>query len=137
MEQTTNTENLLKLIKENPSLPIVLMVDYEVVGGDYGRWLGSFGSAYAGEYAVFNENYYNDRDDFKEDYYNYNEEHLTEKFDYDPTINLFSNGKYTKEERKHNEEQEKLLEKYLEEIADNYFKKAIIVDIDIPDVDMI
>ena len=39
----TKTEELLKLIKENPDLPIVPMVDGEVVGDDcYRYWLGIF-----------------------------------------------------------------------------------------------
>lgn len=51
--------HLLDLIKENPNLPIVPMVDYEVVADDtWGYWLGSWGSAridryYKGEERVF------------------------------------------------------------------------------------
>lgn len=41
---TTNSGELLKLIRENPNLPVVPMVDYEVCGDDsciwwLGRWL--------------------------------------------------------------------------------------------------
>lgn len=43
----------LKLVKENPDLPIVAMVDNEVCGGDdYGWWLGSFGRAEVTEYTT-------------------------------------------------------------------------------------
>ena len=38
------SEELLKLVAENPDLPVVPMVDSEVCGGDeYGYWLGEFG----------------------------------------------------------------------------------------------
>ena len=41
-----NTKNLLELIQQNPDLPIVPMVDAEIVNGDdWGRWMGSFGAA--------------------------------------------------------------------------------------------
>lgn len=40
---TENIKELLKLIQENPDLEIVPMVDYEVVGDDYGFWLGKWG----------------------------------------------------------------------------------------------
>ena len=48
----TDTEKLLKLIKENPDLPVVPMVDGEVCGDDSGWWLGRWGSAYIDEYYV-------------------------------------------------------------------------------------
>lgn len=44
--QNENIKTLLDLIKENPDLPIVPMVESEVVAGDdYTSWLGSFGKA--------------------------------------------------------------------------------------------
>ena len=39
---------LLQLIKENPDLTIIPMVYYEVVDGDYNRWMGSIGDCYVG-----------------------------------------------------------------------------------------
>lgn len=57
--QNQNVKDLLKLIKKNPTLPIVAMVDGEIVGGDdYGRWVGSFGGCRVDEY-VYDE-YYGD-----------------------------------------------------------------------------
>lgn len=47
-----NTEELFKLIKENPTLPVVPMVEFEVVGEDYGRWMGSWGQAYIDRYLI-------------------------------------------------------------------------------------
>ncbi len=38
---TEKTKELLKLIEENPDLPIVPMVDAEVIGDDSGYWLGN------------------------------------------------------------------------------------------------
>lgn len=44
--QKENVKTLLDLVKENPDLRILPMVDYEVVGGDdYSNWGGSFGKA--------------------------------------------------------------------------------------------
>ena len=77
---------LLQLIKENPDLTIIPMVYYEVVDGDYNRWMGSIGDCYVGEYAILNERYYEDRDEFEEDYYDYNMEEINEQFGYDPCI---------------------------------------------------
>lgn len=51
-----NTENLLKLIQENPELPVVPMVDSEVVAdGSCCYWLGTFGSASVEEYYIGDE----------------------------------------------------------------------------------
>lgn len=41
-----NFEELMKLIQENPELPVVPMVEYEVCGGDECAWWeGKFGTA--------------------------------------------------------------------------------------------
>ena len=37
-----NTKELLELIKENPDLPILPMVNYKVCGGDFAYWTGCF-----------------------------------------------------------------------------------------------
>lgn len=110
----SKTQELIKLISENPELPILPMVDYEVVCEDGGRWLGSFGSCYVGEYALFNDRYYDERDEFKEDYLDFYCDELCRRFD------IYSN----KDEK---------LEKYLGEVADKCFTKAIIVNIDLPE----
>ena len=103
-----NTQKLIELIKENPDLPIIPMVFYEVVGEDYGNWVGRFSTCYVGEYTLFNDRYYEDREEFKEDYYDYYEEKIKKKCSCNPL-------------------QES---KYLNEIAEGFFKKAIIVYID-------
>lgn len=59
---------LLELVKQNPDLPILPMVDSEIVGDDgYCRWMGSWGDSYIGEYIKGREHiYYRDDDDFGE-----------------------------------------------------------------------
>lgn len=72
MGNTNKSKELLKLIAENPDLPVVPMVDSEVYGGEeYGYWLGSFGRSEVGEYALFDDRYFTDRDDLEEVYADY------------------------------------------------------------------
>ena len=44
-ENRKNAEALLKLIAENPELPLLPMVDCEVIGDDYGNWAGNWGNS--------------------------------------------------------------------------------------------
>lgn len=121
MSNTKNVEKLLKLVKTNPDLPIVAMVDNEVVGDDgYSRWMGEFGCVEVGEYTLYDDQFFTDRDEFKKRFYDNNDDALCDKFHYDPR----------------NNENYKLLEDYLDEIAESAFIKAIIVDIDLPDPSM-
>lgn len=127
-------KEFLRLIEENPNLPIVPMVDCEIVGDGYGRWLGAFGYAYVGEYALYDDRFYDDREEFKERYYDINDEALAERFEYNPRINDFTvaQNKYTALDLEINTFNEKRLEEYLDKVADEYFTKAIIVNIDLP-----
>lgn len=43
---------LLKLISENPDLPIVPMVDSNIVSDDYGYWLADWGSSRVDSYLI-------------------------------------------------------------------------------------
>ena len=53
-----NTKKRLDLIQQNPDLPIVPMVDAEIVSGDdWGRWMGSFGAARVDEYLIPPQDY--------------------------------------------------------------------------------
>lgn len=53
------TKELLELIKENPDLPILPMVNYEVCGSNnYIYWVGSFSKCWVDEYIV--DNWYGD-----------------------------------------------------------------------------
>lgn len=139
MTYTERNNELLRIVAENPDLPIVAMVDSDVVCEDCGRWLASFGRVEVGEYAVYNEEYFDDRESFKENYYDRNDDELCEKFNYHPWINDYTvnQGRFTAEQLSANKEAEKALEEYLDEIAEKHFKKAIIVNVDLPDIDLI
>jgi hypothetical protein len=93
-----NTQKLLQLVAENPDLPIVPMVYYDVVGDGYNYWLGTFGSCYVGEYACYNDRYYEDRDELKEAYFGYNEEDFEGYFDDDleEALDLATDHMWTK-----------------------------------------
>lgn len=56
-KQTDNLKELLGLIEKRPDLPVVAMVDYEVVADDgYGYWMGEWGKCEIDKYIV-HENY--------------------------------------------------------------------------------
>lgn len=65
---TEQAKELFKLIEENPDLPIIPMVDTEVVGGgEFGYWMAAFGKAEIKEFAI--DEWYGDgivryRDDY-------------------------------------------------------------------------
>lgn len=113
-----NIKDLIKLIQENPDLPVISMVEQEAVSDEYGYTVASFGRAYLEEYAIYNERYYDDRESFKEDYYDYNDEELSEKFNYKPRLPI---------DNEENNQNSYLLDEYLDGIADQYFKRAIVV----------
>lgn len=55
-KQKERLKELFQLIKENPDLPILPMVNSEIVADDgYARWTASWGSAYVGEYYITDE----------------------------------------------------------------------------------
>jgi hypothetical protein len=113
-----NIKDLIKLIQENPDLPVISMVEDEAVSGECGYTVTSFGKAYIEEYALLGDRYYDDRESFKEDYYDWHDEELCEKFNYKPRLPL---------DNEENNQNSYLLEAYLDEVADKYFKKAIVV----------
>lgn len=52
-KQTKNLQELFKLIQERPDLPIVAMVDSEIVADDgYNYWLGEWGKCEIDRYIV-------------------------------------------------------------------------------------
>lgn len=60
-----NLAALLQLMEEHPALPVVAMVDSEIVADDgYARWLGSWGSCYLETYYKGEEqvHFYDDDD---------------------------------------------------------------------------
>ena len=135
MNITENIQKLITLATEHPELPIIAMVDGEIVGDDsYHRWVGYFGSVELGEYVLYDDRFIDDREEFKEKYYDYNDDELCEKFGYEPGINEYTlkNGHCTRKRYEENKENEKRLEAYLDEVAERAFKAAIIVNIDLP-----
>lgn len=66
-KQQSNIEELLKLVKENPDLEIVPMVETEVCcGDDFNYWMGSWGSAEIDEVYHLDERIYFRSDDEEE-----------------------------------------------------------------------
>jgi len=63
-KEAEHREELFKLMRENPDLPIVPMVDSEIVADDgYCRWRGAWGGSYIGEYLTGEECIYFREDD--------------------------------------------------------------------------
>lgn len=135
-----NLQELIRLVQENPELPVICEVDGEICCGDeYAWYLGEFGRCFVGEYAVYNDRVFvDDREGLKEEYYGRYDEELCEKFGYDPRINEWTTnkGQYTPEQFTANSEREEALDAYLDKIADRYFKRAIIVNIIMPDYEL-
>ena len=128
-----NTD-LIKLIQENPDLPIVPLVDGDICW-DSGYWLGSFGTASIEYIGIVGERYYDDVESFKEAYYDRHDEELCEKFSYDPrccSVNV-ERGLYTEQQFAENCLAEEALETYLTEQARHLMVKAIVVYIREPD----
>lgn len=112
-----NTAKLLRLIKENPTLPVVPMVYSEVVADDgYSTWLGSFGDCYVDEY-VQTELHGEERFVTKGDQSEI-EEYLVDKL-------LDGDGRYLSDEQV-----ERLAHEQAEDLP---WKKAIIVYIGLPE----
>lgn len=51
-KERKNREELFRLMRENPELPVVPMVDGEIPGDDSGYWLGAWGGARIDEYLL-------------------------------------------------------------------------------------
>ena len=52
MKEKENRDNLFRLMKENPDLPVVPFVDSEIVKEGVGYWQGSWGLAMVDEYVI-------------------------------------------------------------------------------------
>lgn len=63
------TQEFLRLVQENPDLPIVPMVNGELVCDDgYNYWLGSFGSSEINEWVCVDDHFYtrNEQDEVED-----------------------------------------------------------------------
>ncbi len=104
-----NSEELLKLIKEYPDLPVIPMVWYEIVADDCcSYWLGSFRNCSVGEYACYNSHVYTDREELEEEYYDRHDE-------------------------EYNNMSDEEIEADIKTKTENLWIKAIIVWIDLPE----
>lgn len=109
-------KELIELITNNPDLPIFAWVDSDVVCDDScGKWLGRFGSAEIKEYA-------------KVKAYGYNEQTMVFKDEIDEYFNCLIEEKYFEIEP-----DEKAIELANKEIGKLKYKKAIFVNVDLPD----
>jgi hypothetical protein len=124
-------KELLKLVAENPDLPIVAMVDGEIVDDPSMMWLGSITHAVISDIGLIGERYYDNREDFKEAYYNKHDEELDQRFNYKPCIGTW--GVFTDEVIKANDEASEMLEAFLDAKADEYMRKAIVIYVREPD----
>lgn len=106
-------KDLLDLVRENPDLPIIPFVNYEVCAGDEcAYWLGSFDLCRVDEYAIV-EVHGEDRTYLKDD-----EEEIRDYY-YDCTYGM------------DDEEADAEVQRQMDRIE---WTKAIIVFIDLPDV---
>lgn len=116
----TPEQELLKLVAENPGLPVVAMVDAEIVCDDCGWWLGKLHSCRVDSYIIHNE-----RVLFEEDA----EEELLDEF-YDRHYEEISHETISEREREEYAEA-----RALAEIKDIKFKKAIVLYVSMPSED--
>ena len=128
-----NTE-LIKIVTENPDLPIITMVNGEVCGDDCGYWLGHCGSASIELVGLIGERYYTDFEEFMEVYYDRHSGELCDKFNYNPRCCAVAveRGEYTQEQFAANCLAEEKLDDYLKEVATKYMIKAIVMYVDPP-----
>ena len=127
-------KELLELAAANPELPIIAMVHGEVCGDDCGYWFGHCGSASVELVGLLGERYYDDREDFMEAYYDRHDAELCEKFGYLPRCCAVTveRGEYTQEQFAANCLAEEKLNNYLNEVANKYMIKAIVMYVDLP-----
>lgn len=60
-----NVEKFIKLVQEHPDLPVVPMVNYEVVcSSEYNYWMGSFFDCHVGTYWLTDEAMCEDEGEF-------------------------------------------------------------------------
>lgn len=129
-------KDLLKLIAENPELPVVAMVNGDICWDDSCYWMGRFSAASIKLVGLIGDHWYDDSESFKEVYYDKYSEKLCEKFNYSPRCCVASveRGEYTQEQFAANCLAEAELDKYLNEMANKYMKKCIVVYVDAPEM---
>lgn len=108
-----NRDKLFRLMLENPDLPVIPFVDWEIVGDGFGTWIGSWGAARVDEF-IFPQQ------------------------DFEPVIFKSNDNVLDTLERCLPEEQADALPDTVAECRPYYdalpWTKAIIVNIDMPEV---
>lgn len=116
--QQERIELLLKLIKENPELEIVPMVDGELGGGDFSYWMGSWGKAEIDEVYHEDERIY---------FRSIDEDELVDDFADQIFDSEYPNHKYL------SDEESKIVTSKAEQQVQNLgWQKAIVVKIELP-----
>lgn len=101
-------QKLRKLIIANPDLPVIFMVNSDVIVDDsYANWLASISSVEVGEYCCYKTRYYDDKNDLEEEYYVDHEDEF----------------KYLKDNE---------IDRIIKERTSSWWRKAIIVYVDVP-----
>lgn len=101
-------QKLRELIVANPVLPVIFMVNSDVVIDDfYANWLASISNVEVGEYCCYKTRYYDDRNDLEEEYYVDHEDEF----------------KYLKDNE---------IDMIIKELTSSWWRKAIIVYVDVP-----
>lgn len=117
------SKDLVRLVAENPELPIVAYVNGDICH-DYGMyWMGAFTNVFVAEVGLVGERMYDDRYDWMDAYYNEHGEDIAEQFSY--------SNQDPKEVR---DAAEARIDEYLEKMADKYMKKCIVVYVNEPDM---
>jgi hypothetical protein len=123
---------LERLINDSPELPVYCLVDNRDATEQLCRWDGNIRKSEVAVCAFYNGEVYFDRDEFKEGYYDSKTLSLDAMFGYVWWIDeRYEDDGYSKEEIEANKVAKKKLDEYLDGIADEYFKKGIIVHIDL------
>lgn len=101
-------QKLRELIIANPDLPVIFMVNSDVVVDDsYANWLASISSVKVGAFCCYKTRYYDDKNDLEEEYF----------VDYEDEL------KYLKDDE---------IDRIIEERTSSWWRKAIIVYVDVP-----
>lgn len=127
-------QEFVKLVAENPDLPIIALVNGEVCGDYCGYWLGHCDSASVELVGCIGERYYTDFEEFMEVYYDRHSEELCEKFNYNPRCCTVAveRGEYNQDQFAANCIAEEQLNNYLKEVANKYMTRAIVMYVDPP-----
>ena len=132
----TTIDDLIKLIKENPDLPIYCKIDNDILCpfDEYAWALGSITSVTIENLYCFRERLYTDEEDLIEEIYLAFDDIFDEKFNYSAwrTSYAVSTGCCSEEEYQKNQEAEKKIDAYIKSIIESYKTTCIMISIDAP-----